>query len=38
MKAAKAAVWGHGLLDYIRVLEEWRRKGDTEGIEVTVAG
>lgn len=38
MKAAKGAIWGHGVLDYISVLEGWRSKGDLEGLEVSTWG
>jgi hypothetical protein len=33
--AARAAMWGHGFLDYARILEEWRNDGKLEGYEVT---
>jgi cation diffusion facilitator CzcD-associated flavoprotein CzcO len=36
MKKAKAAIWAAGLVDFARTMEEWRRNGKMEGIEVTV--
>lgn len=38
MKAAKGAVWGEGILDYLNVLEGWRAQGNLRGLEVTVRG
>lgn len=34
MKAARMSPWGEGILDYVRVIEEWRAKNDLEGLEV----
>jgi len=34
VKAAKSAIWGHGILDYTSVLEGWRAQGALEGLEV----
>lgn len=36
MKAARAAPWGSGLLNYLEVIEAWRAKGGLEGLEVKV--
>jgi hypothetical protein len=38
MKAAKGAIWGEGILDYLNVLEDWRAQGNLRGLEVTVRG
>jgi cation diffusion facilitator CzcD-associated flavoprotein CzcO len=38
MKAAKGAIWGDGILDYLNVLEGWRAQGNLRGLEVTVRG
>ena len=38
MKAAKGAIWGDGILDYVNVLEGWRAQGNLSGLEVTVKG
>ncbi|KAF8417842.1 hypothetical protein EV426DRAFT_638679 [Tirmania nivea] len=36
MKAAKSAIWGHGVLDYNSVIEGWRTQGGLEGLEWAV--
>jgi cation diffusion facilitator CzcD-associated flavoprotein CzcO len=36
MKAARGAIWGHGIADYVRVIEAWRDEGRLQGLEVTV--
>ena len=36
MRGARRAPWGWGILDYSRLLEEWRAKGDMEGLDVVV--
>jgi cation diffusion facilitator CzcD-associated flavoprotein CzcO len=38
IKAAKGAIWGEGILDYLNVLEGWRAQGNLRGLEVTVRG
>jgi hypothetical protein len=38
MKAAKGAIWGEGILDYLNVLEGWRAQGNLRGLEITVRG
>ena len=38
MKAAKGAIWGEGILDYVNVLGGWRAQGNLRGLEVTVRG
>jgi cation diffusion facilitator CzcD-associated flavoprotein CzcO len=37
MKAARGAIWGHGMADYVSVLEGWRSQGELKGLTVTVA-
>lgn len=34
MKMAKRGIWGLGLMDYSRVLDEWRNQGNLPGLEV----
>lgn len=34
LKAAKSAIWGQGVEDFLRVLEGWKARGGMEGIEV----
>ncbi|KAL9619840.1 MAG: hypothetical protein Q9160_005580 [Pyrenula sp. 1 TL-2023] len=34
MKAAKSAIWGQGVEDFVRALEEWRGEGGMRGIEI----
>ncbi|CAK7235179.1 hypothetical protein SBRCBS47491_009203 [Sporothrix bragantina] len=34
MKMARSAPWGKGQADFDRVLEEWRKKGDYQGVEI----
>ncbi|KAH3976411.1 hypothetical protein HBH52_117930 [Parastagonospora nodorum] len=36
IKKAKAAVWWAGLVDFTRMIEEWRSTGDLNGLQVTV--
>lgn len=35
MKAARLGTWGDGVADFVRVIEEWRVKGDLEGLEIS---
>ncbi|GAB1741734.1 hypothetical protein NU219Hw_g7146t1 [Hortaea werneckii] len=37
MKAARNAIWGDGLLSYLKVLEDWRAEGDLRGLQVSSA-
>ncbi|KAI7667334.1 hypothetical protein KC318_g5937 [Hortaea werneckii] len=37
MKAARNAIWGDGLLSYLKVLEEWRAEGSLRGLHVSSA-
>jgi cation diffusion facilitator CzcD-associated flavoprotein CzcO len=34
MKAARAAIWGQGVADYVSVIEGWRSEGGLKGLEV----
>jgi cation diffusion facilitator CzcD-associated flavoprotein CzcO len=34
MKAARGAIWGRGIADYVSVIEDWRRQGDLKGLEI----
>lgn len=34
MKAAKGAIWGNGVADYVNVIEQWRNEGQLRGLEV----
>ena len=36
VKIGQKATWGHGIGDYVRVLEEWRAEGGLKGLEVKV--
>jgi hypothetical protein len=38
IKAAKGALWGEGVLDYLNVLESWRAQGNLKGLEISVRG
>lgn len=33
---ARLSIWGQGVADYVKVIEEWRAKGGLEGLEVSV--
>ena len=33
---ARLVLWGRGVDDYLRVLQEWRAKGDMAGMELTI--
>ncbi|KAF1915396.1 hypothetical protein BDU57DRAFT_577026 [Ampelomyces quisqualis] len=35
MKKAKAAIWQRGIVDYTRMIEEWRDNGKLQGLEVS---
>ncbi|KAK7061129.1 hypothetical protein VNI00_000865 [Paramarasmius palmivorus] len=35
MKAARGAIWGEGFESFMKVIEEWKAKGNLEGIEIT---
>lgn len=35
LKAAKGALWGLGIGDYVRTIEDWEANGRLEGLEVT---
>ncbi|KAI0126523.1 hypothetical protein BJ170DRAFT_629054 [Xylariales sp. AK1849] len=37
LKQIKAAPWGAGLPEYLKVVEAWREKGDLEGLVITPA-
>ena len=37
MKAARGSIWGHGIEDYVSVIEGWRRQGGLEGLDIVVA-
>ncbi|RFU28103.1 hypothetical protein B7463_g8218, partial [Scytalidium lignicola] len=34
MKAARGAIWGKGIADFVNVIENWRRDGELKGLEV----
>lgn len=36
MKASRMATWGQGILDYTKVLKDWRAKEDTSDLDITV--
>jgi cation diffusion facilitator CzcD-associated flavoprotein CzcO len=36
MKKAKAAIWQGGLVEFTRKMEEWRKDGKLEGVEISV--
>jgi cation diffusion facilitator CzcD-associated flavoprotein CzcO len=38
IKAARAAIWGEGIMGYVETIEGWRKQGNLGGLEVTVAG
>jgi cation diffusion facilitator CzcD-associated flavoprotein CzcO len=38
MKAARGAIWGEGIADYVDVIEDWRVQGNLRGLEVTARG
>lgn len=35
LKGLRAGGWAEGIIDYMRVLEEWRNDGKLEGLEIT---
>ncbi|CAK7200303.1 hypothetical protein SEUCBS139899_002994 [Sporothrix eucalyptigena] len=35
-KMARSAPWGKGQADFDRILDEWRKKGDLDGVEIKV--
>ena len=34
MQAARSGTWGQSLIDFLKVMEAWRAKGDLQGIVV----
>jgi cation diffusion facilitator CzcD-associated flavoprotein CzcO len=36
MKRAKAAIWQAGIVDFVRLVENWRGNGNLEGLEVSI--
>ncbi|KAF5392337.1 hypothetical protein D9757_001554 [Collybiopsis confluens] len=34
MKGARSAVWGKGVIDYVEVIDQWKDKGNLEGLDV----
>lgn len=36
MKMAKSGLWGHGIEDFVRVIEAWREEGSMRGLEIHV--
>lgn len=34
MVMTRSGLWGHGMEDFVRVLEEWREEGNMQGIEI----
>lgn len=36
IKVGRGSLWGGGIGDYVRTIEEWRSKGGMEGLEVSV--
>jgi cation diffusion facilitator CzcD-associated flavoprotein CzcO len=34
MKVARLGSWGEGVGSYVRIMEDWRAKGDMEGLEI----
>ncbi|KAL4888874.1 hypothetical protein BDV59DRAFT_205726 [Aspergillus ambiguus] len=36
MSSARMAIWGEGIADYVQLIEDWRRDGKLEGLDVVV--
>jgi hypothetical protein len=36
MKAARGAIWGQGIADFVNVIEGWRSQGELKGLAVTM--
>lgn len=36
MSGARLAIWGEGIAKYVQVIEDWRKQGKLEGLEVTM--
>jgi hypothetical protein len=34
MLMARSGLWGHGIEDFVQVVEKWRENGQMQGIEV----
>ncbi|KAF5392308.1 hypothetical protein D9757_001553 [Collybiopsis confluens] len=34
MKGARSALWSKGVIDYVEVIDQWKDKGDLEGLDV----
>lgn len=37
-KTARHMPWGEGMASYVKILEEWRKKGDMDGLEIAWKG
>ncbi|KAF2662350.1 FAD/NAD(P)-binding domain-containing protein [Lophiostoma macrostomum CBS 122681] len=36
MQLAKSGLWGHGIEDFVRVLEAWQEEGSLQGVEIVI--